>query len=228
MEVDEGQHFNRDGFPTTHHIAREADIVNATNHVVKRINVAKVCIDKINEEIATIVNQIKADFKKKAPTAWDIDAEFNPDTYIQKRKILVEDNVVLKKHVDVCKCFGLNYKRHQRGDAKHLKEKDTIIWFPKLYDNGVWKNSISDDEKLISEELVSSNKKWNNNLEHLKYALKHNNQNRIVFAHSKNNLGETLYRFKGVFKLNIEKSNSKQKCIYDRIAVEIDLSNFSQ
>jgi SET and RING associated domain len=221
VEVDEVHHFNKDKSRTNTDAAREADIIDATKHEVSRIDVDGKTIENINLQIDKLIDVISEKFKSEKTVIWDIDTELNPETYIKKGKILVEDNVVLKNHIDVCNCFGLSYKGHQRATAKHPKLENTIIWFPKLYDNGNWKNSISLDGNLIFEEFISTNKKWKNNKVHLDYAIKNYNQNRVVFAHSKNNLGETLYRFKGVFKLNNEKSELAQKCVYDRISTEV-------
>ena len=226
IEVDEGHHFNDDGFHTPNDLAREADIVNATNHDIRRINVATACIESINKEVDKLVIEICKKFNSEKPIPWDIDAEFNPITYINMGKISTKDNVALKNHIDVCKCFGLQLKQHQRGSARIMSLDNTIIWFPKLYSNNGWDNSISFDEKIITEKMVISGKsKFKSISDYLSHALEKNIQKRIVFAHAKNNLGETLYRFKGVYKLDIKESEKEQACIYERIATEIELPN---
>ena len=49
------------------------------------------------------------------------------------------------------------------------------------------------------------------------------NINRIVFPRSKDNLGFTLYRFKGIFKTDKENSSLKNGIIYRRINNRIEI-----
>lgn len=196
---------------------READIINATqNHEIIRVDVDNP-IESINKSIDEIVEKILR-LKKQQQNddtfiSWDIDAEFNTQTYIDRGYIDVNDNVAFYKISDACNCFGHNYKGFQRGGTLHAIDKSKLIWFPKLYKNGQWDNSIHDDEKVIIE-------KHEKELERKKHVEEHFNQNkpnnRITFARVKDNLGNVLYRFRGEYELNIQKSNPKNGLYWER------------
>ncbi len=93
-------------------------------------------------------------FDEQKPSPWDIEAEYNPRTYINRGSISANDNVAFRTIADACNCFGHDYKGFQRGFAKHAKE-DKMIWFPKLYTNEEWENEISLDEAEIYEKKKS-------------------------------------------------------------------------
>lgn len=218
IEVDEGYHrlqYERD-------VLREADIINATGHEILRIDVTK-DIETINEEIFQIVEHIKA--KKIATTnfnSWDIEAEQSSKTYIEKGFIDLKDDCAFKTMVDAANCFGNNFKAKAiwKGSAKHAKEDGILIWFPKLYENKEWKNSISSDETEIieirqgSDEIAQA---------HVKGILKYQLYKRIVFARVKSPLGDIMYRFKGEYELDTELANdSKTKeLLWKRISERV-------
>lgn len=214
VEIDEGQHFTKHGQQVAGDIVREADIINATGHQIERIKVSEQTIEQINAQIDIVLSHIRRKIDTNLKFFWDIDAEYNPETYIKKGFISTFDNVGFKTIADACNCFGHSYDGFQRGFTKH-KMEDRMLWFPKLYKNEQWNNSINENETRISESRVSEPFKHVNDSIFNENMLKE----RLVFAHAKNNLGETLYRFKGIFKLNPEASN-ETTIIYDRIETE--------
>lgn len=215
IEVDEGFHKNQIDWDKL----READIINATGHEVIRIDVTN-DIGKVNRDIDLIVKRLLdiknsiTDFK-----AWDFDAESKPETYIKKGFIELSDDCAFRTMVDAANCFGNNYKPKGvwSGGAKHPKEHDKIIWFPKLYKNKAWNNSISDDEKVITE-ISAETFKINS---HIDGVLGSKMFQRIVFARVKSPLGDIMYRFKGLYKLNIDKSNHKNGLIWERVSDKV-------
>ena len=180
------------------------DIINATGHDILRIDVTK-DIETINHNIFEIVKTIRT--RKTSMLGfkpWDIDADQNPQTYIDKGYIDLRDDCAFRTSVDAANCFGNDYKPMGiwTGGAKHPKEEDKLIWFPKLYNNGKWNNSISIDETTIREiceiqEMVKS---------HIDGILAKADKTRIDFARVKGPLGDTMYRFKGrAVEINSEK-----------------------
>ena len=120
--------------------------------------------------------------------------------------------------VDACNCFGHNYKPKGvwKGAASHPIEKDSTLWFPKLYENKNWDNKISDDGIVITERKKINNEK------HIKDDIRDNHDKKIiVFAHVTDSLGATLYRFKGVFKLDVEETLKQKAAIYKRIGTRV-------
>lgn len=191
---------------------READIINATGHEIYRIDVSK-NIEEIDKDIRDII-LILRDKKNKTIDFkdWDLDAEYNPITYIDKGLISIKDDCAFKTMVEAVSCFGRQYNKNGiwKGGVKHPKEPETTIWFPKLYKNGFWDNSISNDENTIFEK----HEDHMSNQKHMEQILNFSNHKRIVFARVKSSLGDIMYRFKGEYTLNKELSIQNQKLIW--------------
>ncbi|MCF6226814.1 MAG: hypothetical protein L3J22_11025 [Xanthomonadales bacterium] len=211
VEVDEGQHFVADNIKADK--IREADIVNTTGHEILRVDVTK-SFEDINNKIGNIVQRIKELKNQSVFVPWDIDSEFSPDTYIKLGYIVVSDNVAFKTIKDACNCFGHNYSGYQRAGAPH-PDSEVMLWFPKLFPNGEWNNQISDDEEIIFEKNEDAEKAKEHFLSHLNN--KKHKQKRIVFAKVKGNLGDTLYRFRGLYKLDTQESNENIGLVWKRI-----------
>lgn len=198
---------------------READIINATGHEIYRVDVSK-GIDVVNDEIKKIVSILKdkksknIDFKD-----WDLDAEYNPLTYIEKGYISLTDDCAFKTMVEAVSCFGRQYNKNGiwKGGVKHPKDIHATIWFPKLYKNGSWDNRISNDENTIIEEHEDQE----TNEKHLQAVLDFSNHKRIVFARVKSTLGDIMYRFKGEYILNKELSVRDKKLIWIRSSEKV-------
>lgn len=196
---------------------READIINATGHKVLRVHITKKfvlnSIETINKEIDDIVKEIKEKQKsidKFKP--WDMEAEQNPKTYIAKGFIDLKDDCAFRTMVDAANCFGNNYKPKGiwKGSAKHGRENDKIIWFPKLYDNGKWNNveNLNEIKEICKIPKIAK--------KHIDKIINNGVHKRIVFARVKSPLGDIMYRFKGEYKLNLKQSNYKSGLIWEK------------
>lgn len=215
IEVDEGQHLINNNIKEDK--VREADIINATGHEILRVDVTK-SFESINTEIDGVVKKIKKLRNDNNFIPWDIDAEYNPKTYISKGYIAVSDNVAFKTIKDACNCFGHNYSGYQMAGASH-PNPDVTLWFPKLFPNGEWDNKISNDEKTITERNENNLKDKEHIASHINDRKKHQ---RIVFAKVKGNLGDVLYRFRGLYKLDIQKSNEETGLVWMRIKTKVE------
>lgn len=218
IEVDEEHHktnINDDK-------VREADIINATNHEIIRVDVSS-SIKEINNEIDVIVKTIRSKVDKlkleNAFTPWDIESEYSSDTYIDKGYIDVADNVAFRTIKDACNCFGHNYLGYQRAGAPH-PDKDTMLWFPKLYPNGEWNNQIYDDEETIIERNEDDEKAREHVISHIEQT-KGEKHKRIVFARVKGNMGDILYRFRGLYKLNLQESSEEKGLVWNRTVTRV-------
>lgn len=139
--------------------------------------------------------------------------------YILQGYIDVSDNVAFKTIKDACNCFGHNYSDYQRAGASH-PDPDIWLWFPKLFPNGEWNNKISNDEKIITERNEYDLKAKEHVLSYINNKEKYRHQ-RIVFAKVKGNLGYVLYRFRGLYKLDIQKSNEKIGLVWKRTKTRV-------
>ncbi|HDB1441521.1 TPA: hypothetical protein O6E10_001000 [Vibrio cholerae] len=216
VEVDEGQHFSFENIEKDK--IREADIVNATGHELLRVDVTK-SFENINIQIDEVVKKIIFLKSKDEFVPWDMDLEFEPETYIKKGYISVADNVAFRTIKDACNCFGHNYKGYQKAGASH-PEIDTMLWFPKLYKNGEWDNQISGDEEIIKEKAVNNEIAREHVVTHIEQ-LKGEKHKRIVFARVKGNLGDILYRFRGLYELDKAASSLDKGLVWKRTSSKV-------
>ena len=208
LEIDEAQH-NQE----THKIddkIRKNEIIDATNFSENRIEVftydGKTLkdkkLEKLNKEIDQFIQILKSKkedlIKKNKFIPWDFKNKYNPSLYIRKGYIDVSDNVGFLYKKDALKLFDYN-GGHYQSALWRIKSIDKEVWFPKLYKNREWNNSLSDDLKTIKMKMK-------NNTEISKKILDYK---WIVFAHYKNVLGNFVYKFLGEFHLSKFETNKK-------------------
>lgn len=209
LEINEGQHASSEH--AMNDKIRQREILDATDWEQISINVyTKDSSGKLNDrslgevddEINNFLDYIKVK-KKRIETergeklTWNYEDKFAPHIHIQKGYLDVTDNVVFLYHKDALRLFGYKGSHYQRAYWR-IKEHNQAVWFPKLYDNKPWKNSISKNyEEIIQEKIV------NGNLEDVPLPGK---ENRIVFGHYKNILGQTVYKFYGEYKVDWDKT----------------------
>ena len=218
VEVDEAYHLGQKIADNM----REKDIINAANFKIIRVDTSK-SIESIHsqtDDIVTVIKELKATGYQK----WDYEKEFDIQQYINKGYIDLDDNAVFLKSVDACNCFSANYKGWQRGEAPHKFRRNTTLWFPKLYEGGEWGNKINLNEDLILE----SNEEADKNEGQLNNLLGGSEKIRYVFSHTKDNLGTTLYRFKGEFTLNKERTVEMRKAVWERTNTRVDTINIKK
>ncbi|MCP4520158.1 MAG: hypothetical protein GY827_00410 [Cytophagales bacterium] len=224
IEVDEAQHISQQEADKK----RDRDFKNMLGVEPFRINVAydqenqkEVTIEEVHEQIDVLLDKIRETkvtlIKQGVFKVWDIDEEYNPDTWIAKGTIAIEDNVAFRTIVDACRCMGLNYAGYQRAGATHPYEKDTMIWFPKLYPNGVWQNSYDEESGII---MTSNIKSLEEQKSHVDARLKDERKRRIVFARIKDDLGDINYKFRGVFEMDQDSTNYENGVVWKQISQE--------
>ena len=230
IEINEGHHKKQ----VEEDKMREAGIINAIGFVQLNVDIVEEkqldekgkefypikTLEDVNKQIDTIVTNLKAiknnstDFKP-----WNYEKEQNPQTYIDKGFIDVNDDVSFRTIVDAANCFGNNYKGMQHGWAKHGVIENTFLWFPKLYENEGWDNKISDDDSIIYEK--SKDKK--NTKDHIKKTVgEQAHFTRFVFARVKSPLGNVVYKFKGAFILDLYETNNDNGCVFKRTETRVE------
>ncbi len=198
---------------------RDCDIEDAIGIKPKRIDVADTEIEAIHNRIDEIVSEIKGLVQKQKDsgkwTPWRIEDEISPDFWVQQGKISVEDKVSFYKIVDACKCMGLNYNGYQRAGANHPYEANTLIWFPKLYKNDEWENSYDSQKGIICTKNIKSDAE---RIDHVQKCIEDPVKRRIVFARVEDNLGDTKYRFRGVFEMDLNATSNDKGVVWNRVA----------
>ena len=204
-------------------INRQTDIIQATNHQVRRIKITE-DIENINHQIKSIVVEISDQITLKENSGdwepWDLDKEFNPDYYRSKGYLDVSESPSFRRIVDACNCLGQNYKSVQQSWFKSKVYPNHFLWFPKFYNNQAWDNRISDDGKTITEKckIPGMSESWYNKM--IKLSGK-----RITFPRRIDNLGFRLYRFAGIFETDIAASSVDNGFVHRRTQERFELFN---
>lgn len=217
IEIDELHHANQqnqidDKF-------RKTEIIDVTNYEEYRLPIFNSQnklrnLKEINDEILNIVELLKSKKTESKKTSefipWDYENKFSPEPHIANGYIDVKDNVSFRTHRDAMKCFGYTGGHYQRASWK-IKNSESRLWFPKLYTNNMWENSLSEDSQIITMKLDdgSNLKDWykqNRSLKNSPYAGRQLHEY-ICFAHYSNHLGQTVYKFLGEFKVSVTESN---------------------
>lgn len=206
---------------------RAVDVENALSSLnpgsaftLIRIN-ANTDIKTIDSQIDNAVKTIQDKYIKCGEPKWS--EEPSPVEFVKELGAIANDEPLYFRTItEVAKCFGKEYKKLQQ--CTFNIDKDTMVWCPKLAivdgDNikpasgAGWINTLSSDWTTITEicpEQLSMNKRF------LSKSLK-----RVVFAKSKNPIGQSAYRFLGVYMLK-EYNEKEKKCIYGQTDFVYDL-----
>lgn len=111
---------------------------------------------------------------------------------IKDGSLSIRDRIPFHDHVDVAMLFGRIYKMHQRATIN--LDAVTDVWFPKMYPNADWENSMSSDGNALTMSHVPGGKYGAN------MATKTIRKYVIVFGHIKPSSGPRYYEFLGVFE----------------------------
>lgn len=217
IEIDESFHEKQQ----VKDVSRELDIIQATDHKILRVkyssslNQINKAIDQTIEQILSLITQAEIQDKFKP---WNIDEELNPAFYKQKGYFDVFEDTAFRTSLDACNCLGQNYKKIQAGFFKSKKYTGYRIWFPKFHENEQWNNFINDDETVITEFCkVPSKKQKHFDDSMTKQSL------RITFPRVIDNLGFTLYKFKGIFKTDYQISSIDSGIVHRRVDTRFEL-----
>jgi len=220
-EIDEAQHSSDQHIISDVH--RQREIVDATGFVEKRIrvfdeNINDRSLNEINIEVDAFIDFIKKRKKqfisKNNFISWNYETKYSPEPHLKRGYIDVKDNVVFLNHRDTLRCFGYKKGHHQRATWT-IKGTKKHVWFPKLYKNNDWNNSLSDDFKTI-EMKRTDNSILSDVPGHIES---------IVFAHYKNLFGQIVYKFLGEFHTSIKESTN-YKWVYIRKQTKINLNEY--
>lgn len=209
LEIDEGHHENDEA--KKNDAKRNFDIVEATGFEEERISVVGITLEEANKEIEKFIVKIRTRkdelVAKDSFHGWDYKHRFTAYPHLESGRIEIGPNSAFRTHKDALNCFGYNKGHLQKAvwnmpphvsDAIGLRGK-CVVWFPKLYEQPGWSNSLSDDGKIICE--INKNldggydEPWDM---------------RIVMGRSRDELNRILYRFLGVFEVMQEYRNGRE------------------
>ena len=192
--------------------AINADMVDVNNLEIARVD-ASLPYEDIDAQLDFIVGEIKKRFEKAGCPRWD--CRLAEDIVVEKGGVGDREMIIFKTIAAILK--GLNIRQRDGslypnwGSGGFPIGPSRILWFPHLsFQAGGWNNLLSPDGKVITESRGTgqsdTDKKqrkiartdWLPDVEKMR---KGQMVERCVFAHSKNALGESGYRFLGVYKL---------------------------
>lgn len=223
LEIDEPFH-NNQNFKD---FKREQDIIQITNHSVRRIkisnekgeirdlNAIRSDIDAFTQEIA----ELKLCMVKDSNfTPWDLEKKYTAENIIARGRVSISDNVVFRKQIEAMRCFGFKGKGWQKGGWKIPDGTNDILWFPRLFEHGIWKNELSSDGTKIYERAINDDAKLSI-IEQKKDHSMYPNRKIIVFAKALDPLGFKLLRYIGNFKVDLG-HNSENEMVFNRVDTE--------
>ncbi len=174
----------------------------------------------IHEQIDTLVQVIK---EKIAATQdlkpWNTSECLTPEYHKQKGILHIDDG--LRTIDDICAIFDTQPKHRGflRMGATPIPGKEKLdIWYP-IENNGKgWINEREDGDDTIIEYHLDDTRRGI----HVAKLIEENKQ-RVTFFRSEDELGITLYRFLGIYQLDIPASKENGKCIWRRASKEYKL-----
>lgn len=239
VEIDESHHnTNEDEIRTKEVLDKEIskklsqleEVINVKNEP-ERIPVVDKGLNEINDRIDEIVAKIKLKIKEKENNnsllTWEVEPK-KPQYYIDKGNIDVNERSAFHTIQEVSDLFNKNYEGVQKCYFSDFEGSKDKVWCPKLKleedEKGRFDNFISSDEKFIYE--LDPNKSDNENLESAIWQNENGLITRFVFLKFKDFSGKSMYRFKGVYDLDIELSKAENMCVYKRKDTKINLKKY--
>ena len=187
-------------------------------------------IESINNQIDIIVKKINNRIAKLPELNWD-SVNRTTEEYIQQGCISAEENASFRTIWDVSKLFNKGYKEGcQRCWFDAVKGcKGITVWCPKVTVNAdgyeiknKYDNEISIDAALIFESAKENNDEFVSRY----FSEPNSNEIRYVFPYYKTETGEYAYVFKGVYKLNLEKTKMHNKRVWEKFSDTLDLEKY--
>ena len=206
---------------------REQDIIFRTDHDIFRIKISEGDgdISIINSKTDEFINKLEGQKKKLVKSGefypWDFENQYNPERFIEKGCFEISDNVLFRKQIDAMRCFGFTGLGWQRGTWSVPDGSGDWLWFPRLFEHGMWHNELCEEGKVIREGAINENG-MTSIQKQISDHRKHPDRHLITFAKAKDALGQNLLRYVGTFKANLPESSDT--CIkFDRVRTSENL-----
>jgi len=208
---------------------RLRDIVNATSHEIRRIDVRGDSLEEVNQKVDDLIKYIHEKSQKVDLEPGKFEHRYAVKPHRDRGSIDAKTGATFRYIRDVKQLWGYQGGHRQGSGAWNVPEKigeeKCCVWFPKLYKNEHWDNQLSADGKTITERQIKGIYTHITDIDGSESKYPHR---RYCFAHSRNELGATMYRFIGVFERDVVKSNEDQCSIYRQVSTEIKLPQASQ
>lgn len=223
VEIDEQHHENQaeeDQIRTQEILSKikKLETVIPFEPAEERIDVGKSeTLESIHQQIDEVVLKIQERIAQLPKLEWKSDYR-STEELIQQKIIKDDEGAAFRTLWDVSNLFNKKYKEGSQNCFFAANVSRNIwVWCPKLKleDMNVkvpYNNEISSDGKTIYESAQ------NNNDEFVKKYLSQEKMTEIryVFPYYKTGSGEYAYVFKGVYKLNVDKTKAMDKRVWEK------------
>ncbi|MBQ6097076.1 MAG: hypothetical protein IJK99_04945 [Bacteroidales bacterium] len=173
-------------------------------------------LEAVHKEIDKVVDEIRSRIKNLGDkfVPWDGYVLHDAKYYKKKGCLNVDDNIYVQTIDDACDIFGIKakHKGFLRAAGADIDDK-TMLWAPDT-NNRLWSNELSEDGNFI-EEYPRNDKV---NPTHLFNALSKPDHKRVVFFRQRDDFGLNLYRFVGVFMLDVERTKKENHTIWKKMS----------
>ena len=200
----------------------------------KEGNIADKTLTQINHHIDAFVGLIKNKKQEKLSCnqfeKWDLAAKYDPVRFLKKGFLDIYDNPSFETHRDALRCFGYKGGHYQQAAWRDKSWDDAFVWFPRFVKHKDWQNIFNEEDQTIVETMLTDDMATRERVE------KFFAHERYTFAKTKDKLGQTLYRFVGVFE-TVKKSKDLNGRWYwvhkkkrDRVSIpdpQVSMSRFS-
>lgn len=153
----------------------------------------------------TLTPQVEDSRRRESDPEW-------LNALIETGRLSTQNGVLFRTHVEVAKLFGRDYRGHQQATIR--LSPSTHIWFPKLFKNDDWDNSLSQDGATITMRPVPGGR-YSDVME-----TKPARDQVITFGRLKTPPKKPSYKFVGVFEIDPLRSNGSQ-WVYQKVAEEV-------
>ncbi len=214
IECDEGQHFIPNGNEyTTNDRKRESEVLRElgaleTMPKLIRINATQ-SFREIDKYIEDATEEIIKKYQECNCPSWEL---INPVEYVQQHgQISVNDNLLFRTTADVLNALGARTHNDtpysQWGSGLAVINDGRFVWFPHLTTDekatDKWCNYLKDSEHIVEKAYRDKpDDIWCKRAAELRQG---HPARYLVFAKAKNSLGQSGYRFMGIFSM--EKCN---------------------
>lgn len=203
------------------------EVINIELEEPYRIIIKDKTLEEINSQIDDVVkkanNRIYSLGSKFIP--WN-QVNDDPEYYINKGNIKVSDNARFTTIDIIGQLFNIEKVPFNQKLHGYVHIIDNIYyWCPILKINGdecnnnAWENEINEDGQIIYEKQKEKDEQYISNV------IKEN-PIRYIFTKYKDETGKMIYKFKGVFVLNIEETIKNNQRTWKKISDEVDLNVF--
>lgn len=179
-------------------------------------------LEEIHKQIDNVVDVIKTKIALTPDLKpWNSNECLSVEYHKKKGCFRLNDS--LRTIDDICAVFSTRPKHRgylRMGTTPVPKQSNLEIWYPIENNNKGWKNERKDNDDTIIEYHEDEAKR----AKHVA-AVINDNHRRITFFRYEDALGIVLYRFLGVYLLDVSESRKLGKCIWRRKNKEYKISN---